>query len=159
VSGRELNTLSALENRYGIQFEKRAIPRPEQALSVWTERHVREIREGASGSVYDGLLPLAGQIKQRSDADDLIAFLLKYLFAHHRMDRIQSSHLPTQPSGKRSIESRSGAAAPEREKPSRERRQKKRTTDRAGAADAPSERSPQHRARPGTARFWINVGA
>ncbi len=60
VSGRELNTLSALENRYGIVFEKRPMPTPEQAISLWTERHVREIREGASGTVYDGLLPLAG---------------------------------------------------------------------------------------------------
>jgi len=159
VSGRELNTLSALENRYGINFERRAMPTPEQALSLWTERHVREIREGASGSVYDGLLPLAGQIKQHSDADDLIAFLLKYFFAHHRMDRIQSTHLPTQPSDKRSTEGRSSAAAPEREKPQRDRRKRNRPSERAGAAGAASGRPSQHKARPETVRFWMNVGA
>jgi len=159
VSGRELNTLSALENRYGINFERRAMPTPEQALSLWTERHVREIREGASGSVYDGLLALAGQIKHRSDADDLIAFLLKYFFAHHRMDRIQSTHLPTQPSDKRSTEGRSSAAAPEREKPQRDRRKRNRPSERAGTADAASGRPSQHKARPETVRFWMNVGA
>ena len=156
VSGRELNTLSALENRYGISFERRAMPTPEQALSLWTERHVREIREGASGSVYDGLLPLAGQIKQRSDADDLIAFLLKYFFAHHRLDRIQSSQLLTQPSDKRSTEGRSGSTAPEREKSARDRHKRKRAPDRAETAP---ERPSIHKAKPGTVRFWINVGA
>jgi len=159
VSGRELNTLSALENRYGINFERRAMPTPEQALSLWTERHVREIREGASGSVYDGLLPLAGQIKQRSDAEDLIAFLLKYFFAHHRMDRIQSTHPSTQRSDARSSEARAGAATSEREKPARDRRKRKRASDRTETAEAPSERSAQHKARPGTVRFWMNVGA
>src|SRR5262249_26784760 len=92
VSGRELSTLTALEKRYGIVFEKRTMPSPEEALKLWTERHVREIREGASGSVFEGLLPLAGQLRERPDADELIAFLLKYFFAHHRMERVQSAH-------------------------------------------------------------------
>jgi ATP-dependent RNA helicase DeaD len=154
VSGRELNTLSALENRYGIVFEKRAMPTPEQAISLWTERHVREIREGASGTVYDGLLPLAGQIRQHPDADDLIAFLLKYFFAHHRMDRIQAAHLAeaVAPSGGRPKEARSSAGAREREKPSRERPKRKRAT--AGEGVKSKTAIPL-----GSVRLWLNLGA
>jgi ATP-dependent RNA helicase DeaD len=91
VSGRELTTLTALEKRYGIVFETRAMPSPDEALRLWTERHVREIRDGAAGSVHEGLLPLAGQVRQREDADDLVAFLLKYFFTHHRMEKLQAS--------------------------------------------------------------------
>src|SRR5215470_5420679 len=65
VSGRELTTLSALEKRYGIAFEKRPMPSPDEAIRLWTERHVREIRDGAAGSVYEGLLPLASQLRQQ----------------------------------------------------------------------------------------------
>ena len=35
-------------------------PRPRRRCTMWTERHVREIREAAAGSVYEGFLPLAG---------------------------------------------------------------------------------------------------
>src|SRR5215471_5555674 len=95
VSGRELSTLTALEKRYGIVFEKRTMPSPEEALKLWTERHVREIRDGAAGSVFEGLLPLAGEIRQRRDADDLVAFLLKYFFTHHRMEKLSAAQQET----------------------------------------------------------------
>ncbi len=90
TSGRELATLTALERKYNITFERRQMPTPEEAMKMWTERHVKDIREAASGSVYEGYLSLAAQLKQRPDADDLIAFLLKYFFSHHRVEKIQS---------------------------------------------------------------------
>jgi len=163
VSGRELNTLSALENRYGIVFEKRPMPTPEQAISLWTERHVREIREGASGTVYDGLLPLAGQIRQHPEADDLIAFLLKYFFAHHRMDRIQAAHLgePVAPSGGRSKQARPSAGARGREKPSGERQKRKRATDPSATQTQPAGEGAESKTKipPGSVRLWLNLGA
>src|SRR5512132_2166702 len=70
VSGRELGTFTVLEKRYGIVFEQRQMPSPEEALQLWTERHVREIKSSSAGSVYEGFLGLAGALKQRSDADD-----------------------------------------------------------------------------------------
>src|SRR5918912_577603 len=36
VSGAEIVTLSALEKRFGIQFETRKLPTPEEAKSLWT---------------------------------------------------------------------------------------------------------------------------
>ncbi|MHB8872082.1 MAG: DEAD/DEAH box helicase [Myxococcaceae bacterium] len=91
MSGRELATFTALEKKYGIEFEKRPMPNPEEALKLWTDRHVREIQEAASGSVHEGLHSLAGQLKLRQDADDLIAFLIKYFMAHHRVEKATAS--------------------------------------------------------------------
>src|SRR5206468_1239955 len=62
-----------------------------EALQLWTERHVREIKEVSSGSVHEGYLQLAGQVKVHPEADDLIAFLLKYFLVHHRMEKAQAS--------------------------------------------------------------------
>ncbi len=165
VSGRELTTLSTLEKRYGIVFEKRPMPSPEEAARLWTERHVREIRDGAAGSVYEGLLPLANQVRQRPDADDLVAFLLKYFFAHHRMEKLQAAR-----------EQPERAAAPadttaesrgrrerqrKRERPtardSREERRRSRPKDAIGSAAVPGSRetAPKELRHP---LLWINLG-
>ena len=162
VSGRELTTLSTLEKRYGIAFEKRPMPSPDEAIRLWTERHVREIRDGAAGSVYEGLLPLASQLRQRGDADDLVAFLLKYFFTHHRMEKVQAAkeEPPRRESSVAAPESRSRRQRQRGERPprgnagpERPRRPKARTDSDAAAgspADAPSEaRHPM---------LWINLG-
>jgi len=186
VSGREISTLSTLEKRYGIVFETRVMPSPEEALTLWTERHVRQLREGAAGSVYEGLLPLAGQLRQRADADDLIAFLLKYFFGHHRMEKIQASRQApissAAPGGSR--ERTRGSRAPrEREGRSHERLpkrdtradRKRRTNSRSpdvGAPPAPEAAkasSPEHAVEPEKvgpeqkkeathAKLWVNLG-
>jgi len=44
VSGREMGTLTVLEKKYGIAFEKRSMPAPEEAARMWTERHVARSR-------------------------------------------------------------------------------------------------------------------
>ena len=48
----------------------------------------------AAGSVYEGYLGLAGELKQRPDADDPIAFLLKYFFSHLRMEKLKAAGGP-----------------------------------------------------------------
>ncbi|MCL2626718.1 MAG: DEAD/DEAH box helicase [Cystobacterineae bacterium] len=92
VSGRELSSYSALEKKYGIQFEKRQMPSPQVALEMWTERHVREIKEAASTTVFEGFLGLASQMKQRGDAEELVAFLMRYFFWHQRKTKAQKTH-------------------------------------------------------------------
>jgi ATP-dependent RNA helicase DeaD len=164
VSGRELTTLSALEKRYGIAFEKRPMPSPEEAAQLWTERHVREIRDGAAGSVYEGLLPLATQVRQRPDADDLLAFLLKYFFAHHRMEKLQAAKeqperaaIPADATprsrGRRERQHR-------QERPtahdSRGERRRTRSKDASGAAVPGSSEAPSKDL--GHPLLWINLG-
>jgi ATP-dependent RNA helicase DeaD len=89
VSGTEMMTLAALQKRYGIQFETRALPSPEEARERWTERHVAELKEAMSASIFEAFIPLSQELRTRPDGDYLVAFALKYFFTHHRIERMQ----------------------------------------------------------------------
>jgi len=90
VSGAELNTLGVLEKRYGIQFEVRTLPTPEEAKGLWTEKHVGELRDAMqAGSAFEAFLPLAQELMARDDGRVLFAYALKYFFTHHRMEKAQ----------------------------------------------------------------------
>ncbi|HYS81431.1 MAG TPA: DEAD/DEAH box helicase [Anaeromyxobacteraceae bacterium] len=89
VSGAEMMTLKALQTKYGVVFEEKALPGPEEARRVWTERHVKELKDAMSSTVFEGFIPLAQQLKGRADGEWLVAFALKYFFTHHRMERLQ----------------------------------------------------------------------
>ena len=89
VSGREFSQFSTLEKKYGINFEKRDMPSPELAVTMWTDRHVKELKEAASGTIYEGFLGLASELKKRPDADELIALMLKSFFKELRKEKLQ----------------------------------------------------------------------
>ncbi len=93
TSGRELATLTTLEKKFNIKFDRRSMPTAEEANRMWTERHVKEIKEASQGSIYEGFLTLANSLKTRPDADDLIAFMLRFFFTHRRMERAAQPHL------------------------------------------------------------------
>jgi ATP-dependent RNA helicase DeaD len=78
MSGAELSTLSALEKKFGIKFERRKMPSAEEAQRLWTEKHLRELRDAAGGSVFDAMLPMARELKNREDGEQIFAFVLKY---------------------------------------------------------------------------------
>jgi len=134
ISGRELGTFTVLEKKYGIKFEKREMPSPDDAMRMWTDRHVHEIQYAAAGSVYEGYLGLAGALKQRPDADDSIAFLLKFFFGHLRMEKLKAA---------------GGAVAEER--PARPPRERERSRgDRPPRSDrGPRTDRPERRERSG----------
>ncbi|QRN99477.1 DEAD/DEAH box helicase [Archangium violaceum] len=181
-SGRELATYSVLEKKFGIKFEKREMPAPEEAMRLWAERHVREIREAASGSIFEGFLPLAAQLKGRADADDLVAFLLKYFFSHLRMEKAQAAgeteREPQQerkPEGRRKERERGERPRDrerDRDKPRREERREGRAEpsgesrergERAERGDKRrrerGERGPAgQEAAPGEVKLWVNLG-
>jgi ATP-dependent RNA helicase DeaD len=94
TSGRELATLTSLEKKYNIQFEVRKMPTPEEAEHLWAERHVRELKDAAQHAVFEGFFGLAASIKARPDSEELISFMLKYFFAHRRMERAQTLGIP-----------------------------------------------------------------
>ena len=181
ISGRELGTFTVLEKKYGIKFEKREMPSPEEAMQMWTERHVREIQSSAAGSVYEGYLGLAGALKQRADADDSIAFLLKFFFGHLRMEKAQAAaaeQAHTRPPRERE---RSRGDRPRREERGerhekgerhergersgreersggRERRERR---ERPPRRDRPEETAPAaaEASSPGQVRLWMNLGS
>jgi ATP-dependent RNA helicase DeaD len=89
VSGAEMMTLKALQTKYGIAFEERKLPAPEEARRIWTERHVNELKDAMSSTVFEAYIPLAQRLRARPDGDWLVAFALKYFFTQHRMERAQ----------------------------------------------------------------------
>ena len=93
VSGAEMMTLKALQTRYEISFEEKKLPAPEDARRLWTERHVHELKEAMSSTVFEAYIPLAQQLKTRPDGDWLVAFALKYFFTQHRIERVQLLNL------------------------------------------------------------------
>ncbi len=92
VSGGEMMTLKALKSKYAIPFEERTLPSPEEARRLWADRHVAELKEAMSSSIFEAFLPLAAELKTRPDGDYLISFALKYFFTHHRMERAGDLH-------------------------------------------------------------------
>ncbi len=170
TSGRELATLTALEKKYGINFERRQMPNPEEAEKMWTERHVREIKEASGSSVYEGFFGLASQLKTRPDADDLIAFLIKYFFTHHRMEKAQVRE-QSDDALRDELDKprRERAERKERERPPREGRSARDRDERPRERDRDERPRDRDRERPrklrgelepaaGQAKLWIGLG-
>ncbi|BDG06121.1 hypothetical protein AMOR_51170 [Anaeromyxobacter oryzae] len=88
VSGAEIHTLTALQKKFGISFEQKALPTPEEARKVWTERHVGELKEAMSASIFEAFIPLSQELRNRPDGEYLVAFALKYFFTHHRIEKM-----------------------------------------------------------------------
>ncbi len=89
VTGAEGITLGVLQKKFGVVFEEKQMPTQEDARRIWTDRHVVELREGMSASIFEGFIPLAQEIKNRPDGDHLMAFALKYFFTQHRIEKVQ----------------------------------------------------------------------
>src|SRR5512138_1066882 len=88
VSGGDIHTLTALQKKYGIVFEEKKLPTPEEARKVWTDRHVAELKDAMSSSIFEAFIPLAQELRTRNDGDWLVAFALKYFFTHHRIEKM-----------------------------------------------------------------------
>jgi ATP-dependent RNA helicase DeaD len=89
ISGGDIHTLTALQKKFNIVFEEKKLPTPEEARKIWTDRHVGELKEAMSSSIFEAFIPLAQELKARPDGEYLIAFALKSFFTHHRMERAQ----------------------------------------------------------------------
>ncbi|QRK13189.1 DEAD/DEAH box helicase [Archangium violaceum] len=180
-SGRELATYTTLEKKFGIKFEKREMPAPEEAMRLWAERHVREIREAASGAIFEGFLPLTSQLKGRADADDLIAFLLKYFFSHLRMEKAKAAEenerpereAQAKPEGRRRDKERERPRDRERDRERPPRREERREARGESESRERGERGDRRRrergergdrgpspmeAAPGEVKLWVNLG-
>src|SRR5512133_1092987 len=88
VSGAEIHTLSVLEKKFGLVFEKKKLPAPEEARKRWTDRHVAELKDAMSASIFEAFIPLAQELRSRPDGEYLTAFALKYFFTHHRIEKM-----------------------------------------------------------------------
>ena len=137
--------------------------------------------------MYEGFFPLAAQLKMRPDADDLIAFLLKYFFSHRRMEKAKAAaeaegRPAPEPGFSRSEGRRERERGGERERGrggERERPPRREERERTSSSEAPRapraelgerERRPRRDeprrssgpsaldAGPGEAKLWVNLG-
>ena len=137
TSGRELATLTALEGKYGINFEQKQLPSPEDAQRRAAEFHIGELKKATGSVVFEGFLGLANAIKIRPDADELIAILLRSFFTHRRMEKAQTEKVEAP---------RESHATPKSEGGRRSR-------------EAPSRREPRRSAKgDDSLRLWLNLG-
>ncbi|WP_240475280.1 DEAD/DEAH box helicase [Vulgatibacter incomptus] len=130
VGGRDYMIQATLERQYTIEFEKRTLPSAEEARKLWTERHVVELREGMGSSAFEAFIPLAQELKKRTDGEFLIAYALKQFFTHRRMEKIALQQ---------KAEGEVEAAPPPRAKPSRGAEGKGRGSERAEGRRKPKE--------------------
>ncbi|HET6410623.1 MAG TPA: DEAD/DEAH box helicase [Anaeromyxobacter sp.] len=154
VSGGDIHTLTALQKKYGITFEEKRLPTPEEAHRIWTERHVHELKEAMSASIFEAFIPLAQELKGRPDGEYLLAFALKSFFTHHRMERAQdrerAEHKRTEHERRERAEGvtprRGGGARPFDDRKGRRRERGER--DPAAAAQEPAPQAPSDAPRP-----------
>ncbi len=144
VSGREFSQFSTLEKKYGIQFEKREMPSPELAVTMWTDRHVKELKEAASGTIYEGFLGLASELKKRPDADELIALMLKSFFKELRKEKLSTGGKEEAPAAAHKFEKlrpheKRYADAPPSRGPKGDSKDRKPFRERGGRPDVKTE--------------------
>ena len=155
-------TLTALEKRYGIAFEERKLPDPEEARRRWAERHIAEVKEAMRSSVFEAMVPLAQDVKALPDGDQLFAFLLRYFFTHRRVERLaEQDKTDSRTEAKPRERAERGGRREREERPSRrdrdERRERPaRDKDDGKSAEAPS---PEPEVDPRGAKLWCNLGA
>src|SRR5512137_1406350 len=155
ATGAEGITLGVLQKKFGVVFEEKQMPTQEEARRLWTDRHVLELREGMSASIFEGFIPLAQELRNRPDGDHLVAFALKYFFTHHRIEKVQD--LQKAVHKKEEHERKESKAAPKREsrveprgegrgeprdRGGRDGRERTGRSERAGRADR-GERRPR----------------
>src|SRR6267143_1893964 len=153
VSGAELNTLSALEKKYGIQFEVRKLPTPDEARVLWTEKHIRELRDVMqSGVAFEAFLPLAQDLMARDDGRVLLAYALRYFFTHHRMEKAQ-----IRAAGEKLLESHQVEKVQKEQKEARRKRDRDHRKPRLEAAPLPAR--PQAEAPTDRVKLYVEQGA
>jgi ATP-dependent RNA helicase DeaD len=152
VSGAEITTLSVLQKKFQITFEERQLPTPEEARKRWTDRHIGELKEAMSSSIFEAFIPLAQDLKTRPEGDYLISFALKYFFTHHRIEKMtdvqKAEHKRQEREREKRAESRSSEEGDRGEKPKRSRKRSDHRDEPRESRDArePGEsREPRER--------------
>ena len=167
VSGRELATLhrAGEEVRHQVR-EARSCPTPEEARKLWTERHVRELREAAAAPRSTRRFsPLAQELKKRAGRR-----------APHRLPAQVLLHPPPHGEGARPSSPSSRRRRPRPRprarrsasgRPKRERSEKPASEPSAtapGTENGEPRRRPERKRREETggeergARLWCNLG-
>ena len=162
VSGAELNTLGVLEKKYGISFEVRTLPTPEDARKLWTDKHIRELREAMQqGQAFEAFLPLAQDLMLHDDGRVLLAFALRYFFVQHRMEKAAMRATGEKMIETHAVEKVYKEQKEEKQRHKKEREPRKPRLERAApAADAaPAGETPVQTAPVDRVKLYVEQGS
>ena len=94
VGGSEHNQRKVLERQYGIAFDQRPLPSPEEASRLRVERQAKAIREACKTMAFEGYLGTVRALKERPDGDMLLAAALRGFFLWDRTRRAAEGDAP-----------------------------------------------------------------
>jgi ATP-dependent RNA helicase DeaD len=119
AGGSDFSTRLTLERSHKIAFEVRALPTPEESRALAAERMVRTLKEASGTMAFEACLHAARALKERPDADMLIAVALR---AFLQWDRQRKLDKVDADSGEAPVESREGGREERRDRGGREER-------------------------------------
>jgi ATP-dependent RNA helicase DeaD len=99
AGGADFSTRLTLERSHKIPFEIRTLPTPEESKKLQAERVARQLKEAAGSMAYEGLLDAARQLKERPDADVLIAAAIRAFQQWDRQRRNANADESAAPEG------------------------------------------------------------
>ena len=80
AGGADFSTRLTLERTHKIKFDVKALPTPEESQKLRGDRIARTLKDAAGTMAYEGWLEVARALKERPDADTLIAVALRAFF-------------------------------------------------------------------------------
>ncbi len=163
VRGTELHTLTTLEKKFGISFEKKEMPTPEEAHRIWVDAHLAEIRESVGTLLFDAYVPMAQELKTKEGSEILIAFALKYFFTHHRMEKAAAQRTGDEVrTQKQKQDETKGRLKERRQERSRPKLEAPETAPAEASTEPPAprtEREPRPKPEPKPNRLYVSVGS
>jgi ATP-dependent RNA helicase DeaD len=151
AGGSDFSTRLTLERSHKIAFEVRALPTPEESRALAAERMVRTLKEASGTMAFEACLHAARAIKERPDADTLIAVALRAFLQWDRQRKLDKADAE---SGEAPAEAREGAREERRdrgdrggrdERRDRNGRDERRDRDRGGRGERRDERHRDER--------------
>lgn len=91
ISGTDMGTRRVLESVHAIDFDDRPFPSENEAVQKRVKRQAERIRAGMAHAAFESYLPTVRALKQRDDADLLLAVALRGFFAWDRARRAEAA--------------------------------------------------------------------
>lgn len=94
AGGTDMHTRRILERQYGIEFEVRPLPTPEEAGRSRVARQAAAIRRRMGAMAFEGYVSTVRALKEEPDGDYLLAAALRAFFLWDRVKRVEEEGSP-----------------------------------------------------------------
>jgi ATP-dependent RNA helicase DeaD len=135
AGGGDFSTRLTLERLHKIVFEVKALPTPAQSKQLQADRIARSLKEAAGTMAFEAYIEVARALRERPDADQVLAVALRGFFQWDRARRAAAAEEADAASGEPRNELRDDRAAPRREERGRDDRGRDRDAGRGRDRD------------------------